>query len=710
MRRCQKFLIPLGIILIVLVGTASAQAPTIVSMSPSQNALNVPRDAMISIEFDIDMNPATITSASFIVYSPLKGYVNGTISYDSPSHTATFDPIADLTAGDVVTVIATPAMESSGGEAFGSFSWQFTAAVNPTSSGFFSFDGYYNSGYLYVSNEIAGADMDNDDDIDLVVADREEVTLLYNDGNGVYDTQMENPSQGTIYIDVADFYQDGFIDIIANQENVHKLIVFNNQGSGQFAAGVDYPAGRYPQDVKTADFDNDGFIDAVSSQRFNDSPDSIYISLNAGDGTFLDAVPYNVENAFSHPKMIATADFNGDGFMDIVTINIWWATKYFSVLLNNGYGEFPAYTTYDVDNTPDRIHVADFDSDGDVDIVVIQNPSQTVKIYLNDGSGVFTAGSSYDISTNTLGLGCGDFDGDGDIDIVAADVNVDELYVLKNYGDATFMQASTRFIDGDCKYIFVADVDGDDDLDLAMTPGVRVYKNVTCVDSDSDGFGDPGHPENECPNDNCPDIANGHQEDADNDGIGDACDECTDSDGDGYGNPGFAANTCPEDNCPDDYNPDQSADIDGDGISDACDICPEIYNPLQEDADNDGLGDACDECTDTDNDGFGNPGFAANTCPDDNCPYRYNPLQEDSNFDGIGDSCCCVLGGDANYDGVVNVGDCVFIVNWVFKGGPAPECMASADSNGDTVVNIGDAVHVIGYIFKGGNYPICGPY
>ncbi len=63
--------------------------------------------------------------------------------------------------------------------------------------------------------------------------------------------------------------------------------------------------------------------------------------------------------------------------------------------------------------------------------------------------------------------------------------------------------------------------------------------------------------------------------------------------------------------------------------------------------------------------------------------------------------------GDANGDGDVNVGDAVFLINYVFKSGPAPVPLEAGDANWDGDVNVADAVFVINYVFKGGPAPEC---
>lgn len=175
-----------------------------------------------------------------------------------------------------------------------------------------------------------------------------------------------------------------------------------------------------------------------------------------------------------------------------------------------------------------------------------------------------------------------------------------------------------------------ADVDGDgwgdvcDDCPTAFNPGQLDYDidglgdacdPLFCVDADGDGFGNPGSPQNRCPDDDCPFTPDPLQQDRDGDGLGDVCDPCPD---------------------------DTTGETDADGICNAVDNCPDRPNAGQEDADRDGIGDECDPCTDPDGDGFRTkffPNPLPNACPIDDCPGVANPDQRDTDHDRLGDAC-----------------------------------------------------------------------
>lgn len=61
--------------------------------------------------------------------------------------------------------------------------------------------------------------------------------------------------------------------------------------------------------------------------------------------------------------------------------------------------------------------------------------------------------------------------------------------------------------------------------------------------------------------------------------------------------------------------------------------------------------------------------------------------------------------GDANCDQQVDIGDAVYIINYVFKNGPGPYPYENGDVNGDGRVNIGDAVYLVNFIFRSGPAP-----
>ena len=66
-----------------------------------------------------------------------------------------------------------------------------------------------------------------------------------------------------------------------------------------------------------------------------------------------------------------------------------------------------------------------------------------------------------------------------------------------------------------------------------------------------------------------------------------------------------------------------------------------------------------------------------------------------------------IMCGDADGNEVLNIMDAVFLVNYLYKGGPPPASENSADVNSSSSINIMDAVHIVNYLYKGGPGPNC---
>ena len=63
--------------------------------------------------------------------------------------------------------------------------------------------------------------------------------------------------------------------------------------------------------------------------------------------------------------------------------------------------------------------------------------------------------------------------------------------------------------------------------------------------------------------------------------------------------------------------------------------------------------------------------------------------------------------GDPNGDGLVNVGDVVYLVSFLYRNGPAPVPMSEGDVNCDGIVDIGDVVFLVNYLYRKGPVPRC---
>ena len=186
----------------------------------------------------------------------------------------------------------------------------------------------------------------------------------------------------------------------------------------------------------------------------------------------------------------------------------------------------------------------------------------------------------------------------------------------------------------------------------------------TCVDSDGDGFGDPGHPENDCPDDNCPTVYNSDQIDVDKDGFGAACD-CDDSDSHTY--PGAAPNDDPS-ACMRDADEDGYGDIDATGDivpGTDCDDTDAYVHPAATEVWYDGVDQDCDGMNDfdADMDGYVHEaysaevgGSASGTGDCDDADATIHPAATEVWYDGVDQDCNGLNDFDADMDGYVHEG------------------------------------------------------
>jgi hypothetical protein len=65
------------------------------------------------------------------------------------------------------------------------------------------------------------------------------------------------------------------------------------------------------------------------------------------------------------------------------------------------------------------------------------------------------------------------------------------------------------------------------------------------------------------------------------------------------------------------------------------------------------------------------------------------------------------LRGDVNRDGLIDIGDVVFLINYLFRYGPSPDPLQTGNTNCMGGVDVGDVVVLINYLFKGGPVPSC---
>lgn len=306
---------------------------------------------------------------------------------------------------------------------------------------------------------LAIADFDNDGDPDIMAGRGRPAAwgyfrLLLNDGTGLFTTAEElDAGFWPRSVAIADFDGNAGIDITtatAWQKNFGGI--WWGFADDFFALPIQN-IDLQPQSAATGDLDTDGDADIVGSYGgLNEGPGEVRAFLNDGHASFLEADRYTGGGGL---RSVALADFDRDGDLD-VALTVQLFEQGLVVLANLGVtlsGEWLGLdepqtypTALPFPNQPFQVATADVDGDGWLDAIVVNAGYETeeegsvLAVLLNqrlneNGEWLgFADPIETPVFLAPFGLSTGDVDGDGDVDVAVAAAGTDSVVLFRNLG------------------------------------------------------------------------------------------------------------------------------------------------------------------------------------------------------------------------------------------------------------------------------------
>lgn len=182
---------------------------------------------------------------------------------------------------------------------------------------------------------VAVGDLRSDGKLDLVTANQAgTVSVLLNNGDGTFQAHVDYATIGPAsFVAIGDVNGDGKPDLVATCPGNNAISILLGNGDGTFQPHTDFGVGGNPTSVALGDFNGDGILDLAVANGSG----TVSVLLNNGNGTFCDHTLQLQYGSFYPPMAIATADFNGDGKLDLALSSVGGLSW---VLLGNGDGTF----------------------------------------------------------------------------------------------------------------------------------------------------------------------------------------------------------------------------------------------------------------------------------------------------------------------------------------------------------------------------------
>lgn len=325
-------------------------------------------------------------------------------------------------------------------------------------------------------NGAALADMNGDGKPDLAYFTQGNANIML--GNGTDGFGAPNvfplPNPNLLSPVVGDFDGDTKLDLAGLDSSnngpggMQRLTVLPGDGAGALGAPISTNfSGQSPHAMAGGDFNGDGKLDLLTLNTSGFSNGSISVFLGDGAAHFGAQTLFAVRTGVNI-RQVGVADLNGDSKLDLAIPSGFG----FSIMIGDGSGGFGAATHITTANSGSII-VSDFDGDNKRDLAMVSGGTNAkLAVLRGDGTGAFGAPALFDVGSFLADLTAADFNGDGKIDIAVASPNLSgsrsTVAVLFGDGAGSFSPRTDYIVERSPDRIFSADLNNDAKIDLAV--------------------------------------------------------------------------------------------------------------------------------------------------------------------------------------------------------------------------------------------------
>ncbi|CAF4154507.1 unnamed protein product, partial [Adineta steineri] len=244
------------------------------------------------------------------------------------------------------------------------------------------------------------ADLDNDTSLDIVTANHgtDTISIFYGYGAGTFSypiTYSTGYDSSPFSVISADFNNDNYLDLAIANYGTNNIGILISNGNRTFLHQQVFPTGinSHPHSLIVGHFNDDNLLDiAVANYGTN----NVGVLLGNNNGTFTSQTTYSLTT--SSPYSIGLGDFNKDNRLDLVVSN--QGTNNIDVLLGFINGTFSKPTMYSTGSASSiSLAVADFNKDNLLDVIIISNDTGSIGILFGYDEGfepqkTYSTGSS----------------------------------------------------------------------------------------------------------------------------------------------------------------------------------------------------------------------------------------------------------------------------------------------------------------------------